>query len=394
MSTHYTTLGIAEDASNSEIKTAFKKLAIIFHPDKNPDNPEAEERFKEINQAYQVLSNPYEKARYDLQIQFSKQPSEFDFTTHQPDTEKPQYEYTYRRAPYAEQIINWRENWIATAYAFGFALIIAALAMTGIWAKDYYDQVKFEEMTTARRATFETAKKYFEEGNLDPSLSILSKMGAFMSIESDMDDFKTDALESLIYKGEQNYNMANYPESIYYYELFEKYAPRNPLLMKEHLATAYRATGHPYRSLKKLTELLIEGHQSMTIYLEKAEIYRDDLKDFEESLRHFKLASNVAIDQYVSTYGNAYPLVMVGRKLPEHHYRIYTGLAKQYLVLKDYDKALKTTDWNIQMWPDSLENYLIAIKANSELNKLDKACEALATARILGFEDQLGFKCP
>ena len=62
---YYATLGLEKGASDDEIKRAFRKLAIKYHPDKNQGNKEAEEKFKDINEAYQVLSDPEKKARYD-----------------------------------------------------------------------------------------------------------------------------------------------------------------------------------------------------------------------------------------------------------------------------------------------------------------------------------------
>jgi molecular chaperone DnaJ len=61
----YEVLGLQKGASEEEIKKAFRKLAIKYHPDKNQGDKEAEEKFKEINEAYQVLSDPEKKARYD-----------------------------------------------------------------------------------------------------------------------------------------------------------------------------------------------------------------------------------------------------------------------------------------------------------------------------------------
>jgi molecular chaperone DnaJ len=62
---HYEVLGVGRTASADEVKAAFRRLAIQHHPDKNPDDPAAAERFKEINTAYQVLSDPQRRAMYD-----------------------------------------------------------------------------------------------------------------------------------------------------------------------------------------------------------------------------------------------------------------------------------------------------------------------------------------
>jgi molecular chaperone DnaJ len=65
MSNYYKLLGVSKDANADEIKKAFRKLAVKYHPDKNQDNKEAEEKFKEINGAYETLSDPAKKAEYD-----------------------------------------------------------------------------------------------------------------------------------------------------------------------------------------------------------------------------------------------------------------------------------------------------------------------------------------
>ena len=62
---YYEVLGVSKGASDDEIKKAFRKLAVKYHPDKNPGNKEAEEKFKEANEAYSVLSDKTKRSRYD-----------------------------------------------------------------------------------------------------------------------------------------------------------------------------------------------------------------------------------------------------------------------------------------------------------------------------------------
>ena len=62
---YYEVLGINRDSSESDLKKVYRRLAMKFHPDKNPDDPDAEKHFTEVKEAYEVLSNPEKRAIYD-----------------------------------------------------------------------------------------------------------------------------------------------------------------------------------------------------------------------------------------------------------------------------------------------------------------------------------------
>lgn len=84
---YYTILGVPRDADEKVIKKAYRRLAREHHPDMNPNNPRAEEKFKELNEAYEVLSDPQKRQRYDhlgkdwqQWNQTGRRPEDFDWS--------------------------------------------------------------------------------------------------------------------------------------------------------------------------------------------------------------------------------------------------------------------------------------------------------------------------
>lgn len=102
LTNYYIVLGVKNTASLEQIKAAYRELAKKYHPDKNPGNKAAEDFFKEVQQAYAVLSNPEKRRKFDLK---------FNYATEQPKgRSSPSAPYTGNAYQYAQQQARSRPN--------------------------------------------------------------------------------------------------------------------------------------------------------------------------------------------------------------------------------------------------------------------------------------------
>ena len=103
MSDYYEVLGVSKTATQDEIKKAYRTLAFKYHPDRNPDNPEAEEKFKQISAAYDVLGDESKRKDYDLGGYQTNQGNPYGNSSYQ----QRQYQYTYSN-PFGTDDTYWQ----------------------------------------------------------------------------------------------------------------------------------------------------------------------------------------------------------------------------------------------------------------------------------------------
>jgi len=391
MINHYHTLGLSENATPEEIKAAFKKLAVKYHPDKHPGRTDMEEKFKEINQAHQILSDPYEKARYDLKLKYQR------FSENQPPPNQRPYGQP-RRPPYhrpryytkADQ----RKNTIATIYAFGITFLIGALVMGGVWVKRSYDNVQYQKVLSERRATFNEAKDAFEKGNYLAAYNVMTQFKFFNYEESDMKAFKRNMVNQIIEKGDNYMEQKDYHAAIALYKLVFDLKPELPWYdVKKSLVKAYKLSGQIEETIAMLENFLVEDFEVILSLVELAEINRDYLNNPQKAMENFQLGHKRAVRRYKHFYGEAYPIVIRQEYLPRSHYRLYTGLADMYLRLDDPEMAIKAADWNKYVWPDSIHAYTTSAESYFVLGDQSKACEEYYSAIERGWTGEQLTNC-
>ena len=110
MENYYDILNISRNADGEEIKRAFRTLAMKYHPDKNPESKTAEDKFKKVNEAYSVLSDPVKKRAYDSDLNY------------RPYGETGRGSYgagRYSREPFGEDIFTEEDIFNGTGFDFG-----------------------------------------------------------------------------------------------------------------------------------------------------------------------------------------------------------------------------------------------------------------------------------
>ena len=391
MTNLYHVLEISEDATPEQIKSAFKQLAKKYHPDKNQGNLEMEKKFKEINEAHQILSNKYEKAKFDLKLNYQhtyqKQPQT-------PSYRPPHTQYQERRKQYTNRRPSSKQNNIATVYAFGFTFIIGLLIITGSQIKEYYDTQKLNTLLAERKTTYTEAKANFEQGNYSNSFELMDSLRFYRPEEQYMKNFYTLLFKKTIEKGHQKYDKGEYFKAIYLYEIIRKYAPHQSLFnLRKQLADAYHKTEQPTKAIAILKKFLVEQYEIIPSLIKIATIERDNLKNLEKALDYILIAHRLAIKGYKIYYGEGYAFVINEKNIPVSHHLLYNTLADIYLKKGDIEMAIKTADWNKYVWPDSSQSYIISGNAYLKLGQLSNACAEFKEAIKRKWKDSLPDFC-
>ncbi|MEQ6118975.1 DnaJ domain-containing protein [Reichenbachiella sp. MALMAid0571] len=379
MLTHYQILDISEDATASEIKAAYKRQALKFHPDRNQGDPVMEELFKELNAAHQVLSNPYTRYRYDMTLKYGS----FELPP-KPTSPPPPHYYRRPRDPiFKRPSLTSKENLKGTLYAFLFAFVVGVLIKIGIWATEYYKAVEKEKMLTERRYTFANAQNAYKNGELKESLLMIDGMGMFFESERDMSEYKDMLLSNILIRANKCMEEKRYSRAIALYNILNDFPIGNTLNIMLNKAEANKQLQNYQQAIQIYQQLYMAGYNTTSFYVEMGDLYEMGFKDFESALNYYQQASNMATAEYEANYGKAYPILINAEMIPKYHFELFMKLANAYYMTGNYEKSLKSTEWTKEIWPDSTMNYIISGKCHLAMNKENFACADFKIARKL-----------
>lgn len=409
MINYYHILGVSKKASQLEIKAAYRKLALRYHPDKNQDNTYAEERFKEINHAYQVLSNPQQKANHDLILSYQDLQAQLGHTTRQSSTtenqaSRPADRYGSRqpgrRTPpnfRPTSPISKRQNIIATVWAFGIFTIIVILGL-GLKSYNSYQHEQYiaqqKELVTS---IYHEAEQLFQEGKYPQSLQVLNTINHQQDIHlyRNTTPLKQKILQKLEEKGSYLFEESRYAEAAKYYQLLVDnqpyYTPFNyaRLVSSYEMVPDFPGAIKAYQQVIKAEPSTIEARTRLAALFLKQQAY-------EKALNYFQEASTLVIQEYKNYYGAGYALAMDPTRAPDSHYQLHCGLGQTYTALGMYKQAESAFKWAIFLRPDDPEAYFLRGENFSKDQQPKAACQAWSKAQLQGSrraETQLKEQC-
>jgi len=383
MATLYQVLGLPKSATEAEIKSAFKSLALKYHPDRNPGNPAAEESFKEINRAYQVLSDPYKKYQYDLSFDVRRHPpvpprSTYEPFNYPPFRDRPQY-------PTGGYQYGWKYV-KAQVVAFAFILIVASMVMGVKLLYDEYKMAKEERLAAAREILFQEAQAYFDKGDYRKSLDILKEMYYRNPIEQSIDDHREKMLRQVMNEANNQFSLNNYESAIVSFGIIKDYQViENPLVYRR-LAESYKALKMHREAVTTLEFLQKDDPNNLKLNLEIGLIYFDNL-DLPQYAKPYLDKSRIRVKKILTEiYGRAAELVMMPDESPQIYFDVFYARARLYTELGLSEDAIKDSNWSIFLRPKLSNPYFLRGTNYLAVGNNFRACKNLLEASKRGHE--------
>jgi len=297
----YEVLGLPNFASSAEVKSAFKRLAFQYHPDRNPNNPLAEEKFKAINHAYQCLGNPDKKARYDYLLRIGYDPSAQPIYRQQP-VRRP-----YRRRAYVRKVSPEEQAeqeryikaapWVAIAIVgYMFFIVYSLFALIGRlnyhWAYEAYKEGKYWEAEHYLNQGLGTDHYYFRALFLRGKIYI-DHFGFYDEghklIQAAIDNAEIEYPEFYFYRGLANSYLGN-PDSarMNFMYAFAKMPPDKSMYMRAATLLLFKNNSHDNAKII-FEEMLQKGMADDAVYANLAIIARAK-EDYEAEAKAYSNA--------------------------------------------------------------------------------------------------------
>lgn len=392
MTDYYRQLGLSHNANQADIKAAYKRLAMQYHPDHNQGDTAAEERFKQINEAYHVLSDPLKKARYDRQFEVAhtlpyqtstgqrRRPYPYHPPGYNPQQPRPN---SGRQTYYKVDRNYFRIQGLAVLTFF----IIAGICFGIAHAIEYFSEKQQLEKWMANTRMLKQVNGLFDNGHFNEAFDLISDLKLKDPTEFRF-IFARDSLVSALGRRADTYiAQGDYTEAIRHLLILKNYENPSRLETLRKIALCQYHLGNFQEALQALKRLHNQEPRNLQLVYQIAMIDEDKLGNHEEALQYFDLGKKLFKSNLTEVYGEAFEMVLNPLDAPDIYYEMFIGRAKTNIALERYDDAISDGRWAIYLRRQEPDGYYWRAVAKAHTPSPDDLCADIATARQLGHPD-------
>jgi len=378
--TFYSILGLEPSASAAEIRIAYKRLAMQYHPDKNPGSAAAEEAFKQINEAYHVLSDPLKKTRYDNLI--NPQGTYTPPVENWREANRRRF-WQWKQAQQQPYVID-KNYFKIQGLAFLVFIVIAgfcfALIHTAYYIKDQQRQAEWQANTNAMMEV----KNLFINGRFEDALKQalqLKQQDPFEFRFTIMHDSLVDVLHGL---ADSAFKKQEFSEAITLYRQLQPYEDPSHIEILQRIAMCQYYLGNYTEALQSLKHLHNQDPANLQLVYEISMINLDYLDNPEEAMHYLDLGKKLFKQNLSEVYGDAFMLAVNPKDIPDVYYSLFEARARANMTLENYEEVYHDCNWGIYLRPNQLTPYKLRIKAALQGGRQESLCSDLKNAIRLG----------
>ena len=379
MQDFYEALGVSRTASQSQIKAAFKKMAMRYHPDHNPGNKQAEETFKYLNEAYRTLSDPVKRSRYD---------SRFHIITEEVNEAYWQEVKRKRYQQWKQSRDNHyrvdRNYFKIQGLAFLVFLLIAGFCFAVINTAHYYVRQQQMEKWRANSIQLQQVNGLFGEGKFHDAFTLIRLME-----ERDPLDFRfgfvRDSLVSALRKqADYEYRQKDFRSAVSHYLVLKNNEHPVRYETLENMSMCQYYLGNYKESLEAMKHLHNQLPSDLNLVYRIAHINLEKLDNPQEALQYYSMGKKLFKENLSRVYGNAFQIVMNPKDVPDIYYDIFKGRALANMKLGNYPEAVTDCNWAIFLRPEEGEGYYLRALVNINTRDYPAVCDDINKAKQFG----------
>jgi tetratricopeptide (TPR) repeat protein len=383
MQDFYEVLGIDRGATQPQVKAAFKRMAMRYHPDRNPGNREAEETFKIVNEAYHTLSDPVKKMRYDSRFMWVKE--ELADAYWQQEIRRRRYNQWRRSQDFYYRVD--KDYFKIQGLAFLVFLIIAGFCFGVIHTAHYYVERQQMAKWRANSELLRQVNGLFGAGRFDDAFNMINILKEKEPLEFRFGYAKDSLVDALRRVADSEYHEKKFSMAINHYEILNTYEHPVRIETLEKMSMCQYYLGNYKESLQGLKHMHNQQPKDLTLIYQIGMINLHKLDNAEEALQYFTLGKIRFKDNLSQVYGKAFEVVMDPADAPDIYYHIFLARGATNMKLKNYHDAETDFNWAIFLRPLEGEPYHLRALAKISQQDYGNLCGDLKRASQLGVSD-------